>query len=319
MHPTLCLTKADIPMMKKIQISRFVLLLLCLLTLAANTTAGVSASDEGFDQLKLNAAGDEIKVYTYRPPDCDNPSLLFVFHGLNRKAESVSKKAVKIAQDACLMVFAPLFDKDRFPNWRYHRAGVVRDGRIQPESRWTAPILHDLLTLAKKVVGSQDAKLYLFGHSAGGQFLSRISAYSPPSGVNRIIIANPSVYVAPLLNEPAPYGFGGVFASAEAQQNLKNYLSLPITIYLGEEDTGSKYLKKNKAAMRQGINRLDRGRKIFRQARDIATQRGWQFKWRLVEVSDVGHSSRGMLGAREFYRALGLPAAPDDIRLPDAA
>jgi pimeloyl-ACP methyl ester carboxylesterase len=301
--------------MRKIQIAGFASLWLLLLVLTANTTA----SDEGFGQLKLNAAGVEINVYTYRPPGCANPSLLFVFHGLNRKAESVRKKAVKIAQGACLMVFAPLFDKDRFPNWRYHRAGVVREGKVQPESRWTAPVLHDLLALARKEAGSRDAKVYLFGHSAGGQFLSRISAYSPPPDVNRIIIANPSVYVAPLLNEPAPYGFGGVFPPAEAQQNLKNYLSLPITIYLGREDTKGKNLIKNKAAMRQGINRLDRGRKIFRMARDIAAQRGWQFKWRLVEVPDIGHSSRGMLGAQEFYRALGLPTVPGGIRLPDAA
>ena len=306
--------------MRKTQITRFVYLWFLLLTLAANTTACAAASDDGFDQLKLTAAGVEIKVYTYRPPDCANPSILFVFHGLNRKAESVRKKAVKIAQGACLMVFAPLFDKDRFPNWRYHRAGVVREGKVQPKSRWTAPVLYDLLALARKKAGSRDAKVYLFGHSAGAQFLSRISAYSPLSGVNRIIIANPSIHVAPLLNEPAPYGFDGVFpSSAEAQQNLKNYLSLPITIYLGREDTKEKNLVKNKDAMRQGINRLDRGRKIFRLARDIAVQHGWQFNWRLVEVPDVGHSSRGMLGAQEFYRALGLTAAPNGIRLPDAA
>jgi pimeloyl-ACP methyl ester carboxylesterase len=309
--------------MIKAQISGFVFLLLLLLALAASTTVNAAASDEGFDQLKFSAAGVEIKVFIYRPPDCANPSLLFVFHGLNRKAESVRKKAVKIAQNACLMVFAPLFDKDRFPNWRYHRAGVVRKGEVQPVSRWTAPIFHDLLDLARKLTrketGSRNVKLYLFGHSAGAQFLSRIAAYSPPLNVDRIIIANPSVYVAPLLSVSAPYGFAGVFPSVQAQHKLKAYLSLPITIYLGQQDTGDKNLVKNKSAMQQGLNRLDRGRKIFRLARDIARQHGWPFKWQLVEVAGVGHSSRGMLGAPEFYRALELHSAPNRIRLPDAA
>lgn len=283
------------------RLSRLMIWVLCLIFAASS-----EARDVGFGQLYLEAAGVEIKVYTYRPPSCENPSLLFVFHGLNRKAESVRKKAVKIAQDACLMVFAPLFDKDRFPNWRYHRAGVVRKGRVQPDSIWTGPVLHELLELARLEVSNRQAKIFLFGHSAGGQFLSRIAAYSPPKGVERIVIANPSVYVAPLLSEKAPNGFAGVFSSAKTLRRLKTYLALPITIYLGQQDTGSKHLVKKQAAMRQGVNRLERGRKIFRMAKELALQRGWSFNWRLVEVSGVGHSSRGMLGAKEFYRALGL-------------
>lgn len=268
---------------------------------------GVEARDSGFGELTLDAAGVDIKVFTYRPPSCANPSMLFVFHGLNRKAESVRKKAVKIAKDACLMVFAPLFDKDRFPNWRYHRGGIVKKGRVLPETRWTTPIFHALLEQARQKIGNSQARLYLFGHSAGGQFLSRMAAYAPPREVDRIVISNPSVYVAPLLNEKAPYGFAGVFSSNEVRlQQLKTYLSLPITLYLGQEDTGKKNLVTKKAAKRQGENRLDRGRNIFEQAKDVALKQGWEFNWRLVEVPGVGHSSRGMLGAKEFYRALGL-------------
>lgn len=266
----------------------------------------VEARDSGFDELRLDAAGVEIKVFTYRPPSCANPSILFVFHGLKRNAKSGRKKAVKIARDACLMVFAPLFDKDRFPNWRYHRGGVVYKGQVLPESRWTGPVLLALLERARQVVGNQSAKLYLFGHSAGGQFLSRIAAYTPPLDVDRIVISNPSVYVAPLLDEKAPYGFKGVFSSDKKQQQLKTYLGLPVTLYLGKEDTGKKYLKTNKASMRQGHNRLDRGRKIFNLAKEVAKQNDWPFNWQLVEVPEVGHSSRGMLEAKEFYRALGF-------------
>ena len=268
------------------------------------------ARDTGLGQLRVMANGIEIKVYTYRPPTCTKPSALFVFHGLKRKAKSVRRKAMDIAVKECLMVFAPLFDKDRFPNWRYHRAGVVRKGRVQPREQWTAPVLRELLGLARQYLENPDAKFYLFGHSAGGQFLSRMAAYTPLPGVDRIVIANPSVYVAPLLNERAPYGYKDVFSPQEARTRLQAYLALPITIYLGQEDKGEKNLVKNKAAFRQGKNRLERGRAIFQMAKELARESGWRFNWALVEAPGVGHSSGEMLRAPAFYKALGLSTSP---------
>jgi len=263
-----------------------------------------SAKTPEYNQQVWNAAGVDIRVYTFRPASCDSHDILFVFHGLNRKAEGVRDKAAKVARKICLMVFAPLFDKDRFPNWRYHRAGVVRGKHIQPRSRWTGPILREMLRQAKKEIDRSDPRLYLFGHSAGGQFLSRISAYSSPFDVDRIIIANPSVHVAPSLSEAVPYGFGGLFEGEEAETQLRQYLGLPISIYLGQEDTGVKNLVVTEAAKKQGTNRLHRGRNIFRRAQQLANELNWKFNWRLVEASRVGHSSRGMLQAPEMIIAL---------------
>ncbi len=276
----------------------------CLLAFAPNA----NARDTGFRTFHLKAAGTAMTVYAYRPLFCRHPSILFVFHGLHRKASKVRKKAANIARDACLVVLAPLFDKERFPNWRYHRAGVVYRGKPTPRSQWTAPILRGLIAAARDALNLPTAEIYLFGHSAGGQFLSRVSAYSPLPEIARIVIANPSVYVAPDLSTPAPYGFGGLFSPLKARQRLKAYLALPITLYLGQNDTGNKYLVRNDAAMRQGRHRLDRGRKIFRAAQRFAADKGWPFNWRLVEVPGVGHSSGGMLRAAAFYRALGIRA-----------
>ena len=271
-----------------------------------------------YDSQSWDAAGTDIKVFTYRPSNCQRHDILFVFHGLNRKAEGVRDKAAKVARKACLMVFSPLFDKDRFPTWRYHRAGVVRKGRIQPRARWTEPIFRALLQQARGIVDRDDTRLYLFGHSAGGhlvgmmcatnwrQFLSRISAYSSPFDADRILVANPSVHVVPSVEEKAPYGFGGLFSSKEAKSRIEHYLALPITVYLGDEDTRSKNLVTNESANRQGANRLERGRNIFSRAKRLAEERNWQFNWRLVEARSVGHSSRGMLQAPEFITALGL-------------
>jgi dienelactone hydrolase len=264
------------------------------------------ALDAGRGVERVKAGDTEIIVFTYRPRGCVDPSFLIVFHGLNRKAEGARNGAEDAAEAACLIVFAPLLDKDRFPNWRYQRAGVVRAGLVQPREEWTAPIVESLVHWVRKQTNRPDTRIYMFGHSAGGQFLSRLFAYTPIADIDRIVIANPSVYVAPLLTEMAPYGFDGVFSEEEAERRVREYLALPITIYVGSEDTGRKNLVTNEAALRQGKDRLERGHRIFQLAKDVAAQRGWTLNWKLVEAPGVGHSSGGMMRVPEFYRALGL-------------
>jgi dienelactone hydrolase len=281
------------------------ILCLCFVSSAPARDSGLGRGKGGaIGQSTMTANGMQIKVFTYHPQSCNKPSILFVFHGLYRKAESGRNKAMKLADEACLVVFAPLFDKDRFPNWRYHRAGVIRSGRVQPRLQWTAPVVNDLIRLARDSVTNPDAKVYLFGHSAGGQILSRISAYSPPKGVDRIVIANPSVHVTPLQSERVPYGFDGLFSAKEALVRIKEYLALPVVIYLGQEDTGEKNLVKSAEAMRMGRNRLERGRNTFVLAKNMAKAQGWPFNWTLIEVPNVGHSSGKMLRNPALKRLL---------------
>ncbi|MGI9418979.1 MAG: hypothetical protein ACR2RA_14200 [Geminicoccaceae bacterium] len=269
-----------------------------------------SAFDSGKGEIEIRLRDTPISVFTYRPSGCEPSTLLFVFHGLGRKASNMRDNAVELADRACLLILAPLFDKERFPNWRYHRAGVVRKGRVQPADRWTGPLVEALITWGRRWSGAPAMPYALFGHSAGGQFLSRLSAYSPPAGSERIVIANPSVHVLPSLEEPAPYGFGGAFSGEQAEGQLKAYLALPITIYLGDQDTGEKNLVRKAAARRQGANRLERGLYVFRLAWDLATQNGWPLNWRLVTASGIGHSSKDMLSAPAAEKALSRTESP---------
>ena len=250
--------------------------------------------------------GEEVTVYVYRPEVASTSGILFVFDGLYRDASGMRDKTAALAERSGLTVFAPLLDRKRFPKWRYDAAGVIRRGQEQPRERWTGPLLQALFEWAKAVIGQPTARLFLFGHSAGGQMLSRICAYSPLSGTERIVIANPSAYVAPTLDEPAPFGFHGVFSTTEATARLQVYLALPITIYLGQEDTGDLNLAKSAAAMRQGSSRLARGRSIYCAGLEAARRHAWAFNWQLIEAPGIGHSSRAMLDAGQCHTALGL-------------
>jgi dienelactone hydrolase len=249
--------------------------------------------------------GVSMTVFTYRPPNCTRPGLLFVFHGNGRTAARYRDYARPLADRACLVVMAPLFDKGRFSSRRYHRGGIVRKGRVRPRDQWTVTMVAGLVDWGRRREGRPDMPYYLFGHSAGGQFLSRVAAFAPPPGVARIVIANSSSHVAASLDEPAPYGMGDVFEVTEAEARLQTYLNLPVTIYLGEEDTGSKDLHNNRAARRQGSQRLERGESVFQAAQNLAREKGWAFNWKLVKVSNVGHSARLMLKAAQAPEAFG--------------
>jgi pimeloyl-ACP methyl ester carboxylesterase len=159
---------------------------------------------------------------------------LILFAGYDRDADKYRDRAIPLARRACLLLFAPHLDRERFPNWRYQQAGVYRDDRVQPESAWTEPVLRDLIAWARKWAGRPDTPTILFGHSAGAQFLSRAVAYFPPEDVYRIVIANPSAHVMPSLEEAAPYGFDGIFERDQRAERLRAYLRQRITIFLGK-------------------------------------------------------------------------------------
>lgn len=198
---------------------------------------------------------------------------------------------------------APEFDKERFGNWRYQRGGIARKGQVFPRRQWTVNLVDGIVKWAQQRGDKLKLPCYLFGHSAGAQFLSRVAAFAELQCVKRIVIANPSSYVVADLNEKAPYGMGGVYNNNLGLKKLKLYLSQPITIYLGDKDTRHKNLHNHPAAQRQGGNRLERGINVFRAAEIIARQLHWAFNWRLVIATKVGHSAQDMLNAKQARQA----------------
>ena len=185
----------------------------------------------------------------------------------------------------------PLFDQRDFPGWRYQRGGIVKGGAVQPPSDWSGNLVPALAEWVRQQEGRPLA-YSLLGHSAGGQFLERLAAFVPTQA-RRIVVANPGSYVLPSVEVAAPYGLGKVYAGAEGEAQLRRYLELPLTIYLGEADTRA-----------QGASRHQRGVNVFHAARKLAQERGWAFNWRLVELPGVGHSASKMFAAPQASDAL---------------
>jgi pimeloyl-ACP methyl ester carboxylesterase len=270
----------------------------------AMVTVGATAEPiaRGEGQQTADLAGTKLVLFTYRPDTCTDPSLLFVFHGLNRNAQNYRDYARPLGDRNCMLIVAPLFDQERFPTWRYQRGGIADGRTVQAAREWTGNLV---VKLVDWVRASERRTLdhSLIGHSAGAQFLSRIAAFTPTQA-KRLVVTNPSTYVAATLDVDAPYGMGRVYDAATAQSQLRRYLAQPVTIFLGEEDTGNENLNESPAAMAQGKTRLERGMNVYRDAQALAASRGWPFNWRLVVLPGTGHSARKMFSSSQALEAL---------------
>jgi hypothetical protein len=275
---------------------------------------------DGVEQRTAMLRGVPVELFIRRPAGETPPrGILLVLHGQRRNAAEYLAYARDFSTRHRLLAVAPKFDRQRFPNRRYQRGGITRKGRIEPERLWTVNLVPTLLQWLRERERGLDLPAYLFGHSAGAQFLSRVAAFADLDNVRRIVIANPSSHVSADSNEPAPYGLGGVFSDAEAERRLRQYLELPITIFLGERDTGGYRLHNSPAARRQGDNRLSRGLNVYRQAAKMADLLGSPFNWRLVTAPTVGHSGAGMLNSPQAERAFGLLVSSCEASMPHTA
>lgn len=272
------------------------LLLLCL-------PAGAEPIPPGDSYQVLRVDGVSIEIFTYKPASYAGGPLLMVFHGVDRNPDDYRDAAKVIGDRHGMVVVAPMFGKSRFPSSLYQSGGVANKNVLQPQEKWTVTLAVNITDAVRREEAKPDLPYYMIGHSAGGQFLSRLAAMAP-NQAQRIIIANPSSYVFPSLTEAFPFGLAGATANLADDVFLQHYLKAPITVYLGKADTGSHNRDDSAEAARQGANRYERGKNFFQQGQALAQQKGWAFGWRLVEVDDVGHSSKRMFAARKLQEAL---------------
>ncbi len=281
-----------------------------LLVFSSIATTHAEVIPAGKGQRSVTIGDETIELHTYKPPQYAGGPILLVLHGLGTNAPGYRDAAVPLADARGFLVVAPLFDRKRFPVWRYQTGGLVRDQRttgefrIEPEAQWTGRLFLAIIDAVRATEGRPDLAYSLIGHSAGGQTLSRFAAFVP-NQARHIIIANPSTWLLPSRDERFPFGFGGLPDTMTNDAALQRYLAQPVTMLLGTADIKrGRDLNVSPGAERQGQNRYERGHNTFRAAQQLARDRGWTFNWRLIEVPEVGHSARRMFGSAEALTAL---------------
>jgi len=88
--------------------------------------------------------------------------------------------------------------------------------------------------------------------------------------------------------DPYPYSLKDLDLTDE---DLKRIFSLDFVILLGEEDVvQDAYFLKTKAAMRQGVNRLQRGKQFYSIAKKEAQRLNVELNWQLITIPGCGHN-----------------------------
>ena len=296
----------NIPLRASRPISAFALLCVALLAIGARAVLAQTATDPfpvGESVLEADFDGTVLQLFAYKPVTYQREGFILLLHGASRTAESYRDNAVGMADDAGRLVVVPLFDRERFPEWRYQFGGVIRpDGSFAPPEERTYAFIPKIVSLIRAREGDPQMPYLLAGFSAGSQFVSRMTVFMDTDAERVIAMAGGSV-VFPTRDLEFGLGFGGLPDDMSNDERIKRYLALPMTVYIGTADTATAQLPMGEAYA-QGVHRYSRNIRWFNEAMDLAYENQWPFNWRLVIADGPGHSPRDMFHHPQIQNAL---------------
>jgi len=230
--------------------------------------------------------------------------ILVVMHGTSRTAKRYLRTWKRLADTNGVVLLAPEFSKKDWPNSRHYNLGNIFTAKrktSKPRSLWSFSAMEKAVKITSKIAGVNGERFFLYGHSAGGQFVHRYVMLTGGKKLIRAVAANAGWYLWPDENKKFPYGL----RLLENQNwDWKAVFRTDLTVLVGSDDNDSagKTLRTKKGAMVQGKHRLQRAVNFFLAAREYADEQEQKFRWRLQTVPGVGHSNRGMsVGAAKIF------------------
>ncbi|MGH3148399.1 MAG: alpha/beta hydrolase [Rubrobacter sp.] len=244
--------------------------------------------------------GKPLPVWYYRPPGLpENAPIVFVMHGVKRDAAYYRDNWMVTAERFGFLLVCPEFARADYPHRTAYQLGNVIDsaGEPLPKDRWSFGVIERLFDYVRVVTGNRSERYYLYGHSAGGQFVHRLALFLPEARYATAVAANTGWYTMPTLRgRKFPYGLRG---SGTAAETLEQAFSNHLVILLGEQDTDAAdpFLRRSKGAKRQGRNRFERGLAFYAAAEREAATLGVRLNWTLETVPGAAHFDQLMMPA----------------------
>lgn len=278
-------------------ISRFFALLIILLGLASSNMVLAESLKDGQGTFRFkNGSGPEIRVFYYKAENLpDNSPIMFVMHGVNRDADRYLAEWRRLARDHGFLLICPEFSETAFPGSRGYNLGNVFDasGNQNPEDQWSYSYIEGIFDEVKKRTGFNNRGYYMYGHSAGSQFVHRMIFFQPRARFIKAVSANAGWYTMPMPQVDFPYGLNNTPVS---RRDLMRALNQPLLILLGtkDNDPNHRHLRRAPDAMRQGDHRFERGHTFYFVGEKQARHLGVNFGWEIKHVPGVAHSNRDM-------------------------
>lgn len=209
-------------------------------------------------------------------------------------AEKFLSRWTKFADTHRLLVIAPAFDSD-YGGVEETPPGVPAGGYrgLFGKHVGADEFLHEIVDQEASVIQEFDGQLYLYGHSAGGQFVGRYCVRHPDR-VKGAVLSAAGRFAYPDPQAPWPYGMGTSQIKANVNGNLvavepdpagwTKAAALPITIVIGSADTDPQ----PERPAHTGKTRIDYSKGWVEAMNRLTTPPG---RIQLVQVNRVGHDS----------------------------
>ncbi|MGL5385496.1 MAG: hypothetical protein ACRDCA_06530 [Serratia sp. (in: enterobacteria)] len=282
--------------------------LFAVLALCANLShAAALPKESGSFDFTVPQTGKKMEVFSYQPPGADaNTPVVFVLTGLNRNAAEYRDSWVENAKKNQLIVIAPRFSEADYPGNDGYNLGNIENAKTHqanPKGEWAFTVIDDLFADLQQQGITKQKNYYLFGNSAGCQFVHRMLTLVPEANVKAAICAAAGWWTMPDVENLWPYGLDKAPVKV-TQKQLADYFAKPVLITVGEKDNDPYHplLRRSYEAMAQGDSRLTRAQNYFLTAQQKAKRYKVDFNWRFTTLPDVGHSGSKMsaYGAEQF-------------------
>ena len=223
----------------------------------------------------------------------DRP-VVFVQHGMARNGAEYCDAWIPASERHGLLIVAITFGEPWRGSGPYNNGHVqTDDGIVRPREAWSFAIPGRVFGLLRTAGVTRRDRAFLWGHSAGSQFVHRLLATQSHDIFEAVGAANSGWYTLPTLDRAYPEGLGGIGLTCH---DVVALLAYPLVIFAGDRDieTDADNLPKHAAAMEQGPHRFARAHYYLEHGYAEAAALGVPCNWRLVIVPGVGHAGMRM-------------------------
>ncbi|HEY0684990.1 MAG TPA: hypothetical protein VGD45_21810 [Steroidobacter sp.] len=255
-------------------------------------------------------AGPKVPVWYFRPEGAPATApIVFVMHGVKRDADRYLSEWVDTAKENGFVVVVPEFTSKAFPGANGYNFGgaFTEDGKEVPRAQWSYSAIEPIFDAMREVEHLSATKYWLFGHSAGAQFVHRYVMLGLGKRMHAAISANAGSYMVTGREVRWPFGVAG---APGGEFDFGRAFASPLILLLGDADNDPNHpsLPHQPEADAQGPHRFARGQNFYATARDRAEREKLKFSWSCVIAPGVAHENGKM--AAFAARIIKSPSAP---------
>jgi pimeloyl-ACP methyl ester carboxylesterase len=249
--------------------------------------------------------------YTYLPANIDdNTDILVLVHGTPKDLSPEENAAyyaaswMEFADEQNLILIAPAFNQDNFSS-RYgdHAMSGYRGlfGREIGADEW----VKRLVEAHREAYHIKPTQFNIYGHSAGGQFVSRYLV-THPEEIRKAVITSAATYPQPQPEIPWPFGMGelnteiswddGTITQIDIHPDKNKWLAatkIPLTVIVGLNDSAE--LPSDLIPGQKGVNRLEIARNWINDMQGFAESNGVDCNFQVEIIPGIGHSMIGLI------------------------